>query len=482
MSTEVESDYHKFEHLADSLPQMIWTARPDGYLDYYNERWYQFTQTTRGEGGDQSWAPLLHPDDLKRATEAWYHSVNTGEDYNLELRWLDRRINTYVWHLCIARPARNAEGKIIKWYGSCTDIDKQKKTEQQLVDILEGLNDSFFAIDANWNLSRVNSRMEATTNIRREEAVGKNFFLSFPMEKDSKYWINHHKIMEERVPVRYEEYYAPLDLWTEARGYPTADGGIAYLFRDISVEKKAQQKLEILTQELQEAVRVRDEFLSIASHELRTPVTSLKLQLQMLQRSMDPAKVLPPLEQLAKRVDTANAQVDRLTNLIEGLLDVTRLDAGKMTYQFQKVDLSALMNEVVERFSINIIVPDQTLRTKIKPGLMVECDPIRIEQVLENLISNALKYGQNKDVWVHLDGNKEGVTLAVQDTGAGIPFDKQEQIFNRFERLAPTRNIGGLGLGLYIAKQIVDGHHGKIGVESEVNVGSRFYVFLPFKQ
>lgn len=483
LATDVTNEKPDFEHLADSLPQIIWTARPDGYLDYYNARWYEFTGVKRGQGGDESWSPLLHPDDVDRAKAAWTHSINTGEDFNLELRFHNQKKNNYIWILGSARAARNTNGEIIKWYGSCTDIDQQKKAEQQVVDILEGMNDSFFAIDADWNLSRINSKMEATTHIRREEAVGKNFFLSFPMSEDSKYWINHHKIMKDRVRVQYEEYYERLDLWTEARGYPTADGGIAYLFRDITTEKKAQQKLEELTSELQEAVRIRDEFLSIASHELRTPVTSLKLQLQLLQKLIDPKNVVAqPIDKMVKMIDSSNLQINRLTRLIEGLLDITRMDEGKMSYQFQDVNLSTLVHDVVDRFSEDFLRNSSKINLAVMPDLHIQCDPLRIEQVLVNLLSNALKYGSDNEVLVTLENVDEGVSLSVLDKGMGIPEEKHEQIFNRFERLIPHTNISGMGLGLYIARQIVDAHHGKIVLESEISVGSKFTVILPLKK
>lgn len=476
-NTNVKPD---FEHLADSLPQIIWTARPDGYLDYYNARWYEFTGHKRAQSGDESWLPLLHPDDVERVKAAWSHSISTGEDFNLELRFHNHRENNYKWILGNARAVRNADGEIIKWYGSCTDIDQQKKAEQQVVDILEGLNDSFFAIDADWNLSRINSKMEATTQIRREDAVGKNFFLSFPMKEDSKYWINHHKIMEERVRVQYEEYYEPLDLWTEARGYPTADGGIAYLFRDITVEKKALQKLEELTHELQGAVRIRDEFLSIASHELRTPITSLKMQMQMLRRLVDPnVSSTPPIEKMIKMIDGSNLKINRIIHLIEGLLDITRIDDGKMTYEFQKVNISEIVTDVVERFSDDFLRNNTRVSLTAKPDQFIECDAIRIEQVLVNLLSNALKYGSDSEVKVTLESTPEGISLSVKDIGLGIPQEHHELIFNRFERLVPHTNISGMGLGLYIVKEIVEAHHGKISVESAVGIGSTFTVTLP---
>ena len=474
------NDKPDFEHLADSLAQIIWTARPDGHVDYFNERWYEFTNQKRDVDGDQSWVPLLHPSDVEHVVEAWSNSVATGDDLNIEFKLYDYKQDKYIWMLGTARAKKNADGKIIKWFGSCTDIDKQKKAEQQVVDILEGMNDSFFAIDADWNLSRVNSKMEATTQLKREEAVGKNFFLSFPMPEDSKYWINHHKIMKDRVRVQYEEYYEPLDLWTEARGYPTADGGIAYLFRDITVEKKALQKLEVLTRELQEAVRIRDEFLSIASHELRTPITSLKMQLQLLKKLVNPVKIeTSPMEKLVRMIDSSNIQINRLTRLIEGLLDITRMDEGKMSYQFQQVNISQLVYEVVRRFSEDFLRDEEMIKVSIEEGLMISCDPLRLEQLVINLLSNALKYGADNYIAVTLERVGDSISMSVADKGLGIPEDKQELIFNRFERLIPHTNISGMGLGLYIVRQIVDAHQGKIILESKVGEGSKFIINLP---
>lgn len=469
-----------FEHLADSLPQIIWTANPDGFLDYYNERWYQFTGQVRGSSGDQSWLPLLHPDEAERVKSAWYHSVSTGEDFSHELRFLDHKKKSYTWFLGNARAARNENGEIIKWYGSCTDIDRQKKAEQQVVDILEGMNDAFFAIDANWILTRVNSRMEQTTNIRREEAVGKNFFLSFPMEKDSKYWINHHKIMEERVSVQYEEYYEPLDLWTEARGYPTPDGGIAYLFRDITPEKRALKKLEELTIELKEAVKVRDEFISIASHELLTPVTALKLQLQLAQKvsQAEQESASPLVSKLSRLVDNSNKQIDRLITLVAGLLDISRIEAGKMTYDFKDVNFSELVVDVVSRYSDEFERIGSSINLKVQPEISIKCDPVRMEQVIVNLFSNALKYGEGKAIDVALERSGSEVLFIVRDYGLGIAEDKQSEIYNRFERAISGTNISGLGLGLYIARQIVEAHGGKITLESAENQGACFTIHL----
>ena len=122
----------RFRQLADAMPQIVWTARPDGYLDYYNERWYQLTGFERGTGGNKSWEPVLHPDDLQPCYQNWYASVQTGQPFQTQLRFFDRRTMAYRWHLVRALPVRDGEGQIAKWFGTSTDIDDQKQTEEAL--------------------------------------------------------------------------------------------------------------------------------------------------------------------------------------------------------------------------------------------------------------------------------------------------------------------------------------------------------------
>ena len=122
----------RFRQLADAMPQIVWTARPDGYLDYYNERWYEFTGFSRDEFGDVSWQPVLHPDDVKRSHETWYGSVGSGQPYQIECRFWDRRENRWRWFMGRALPVHDQNGAIVKWFGTCTDIDEQKRVEDEL--------------------------------------------------------------------------------------------------------------------------------------------------------------------------------------------------------------------------------------------------------------------------------------------------------------------------------------------------------------
>jgi PAS domain S-box-containing protein len=122
----------RFRQLADSMPQIVWCARPDGYIDYYNERWYEFTGFSRDAFGDKSWEPILHPDDLQNCRETWYGSIRSGNPYHIECRFWDRREQSWRWFMGRALPARDAGGNIVKWFGSCTDIDVQKRVEDEL--------------------------------------------------------------------------------------------------------------------------------------------------------------------------------------------------------------------------------------------------------------------------------------------------------------------------------------------------------------
>lgn len=236
----------------------------------------------------------------------------------------------------------------------------------------------------------------------------------------------------------------------------------------------------LLYSSAQSAIQARDEFVSIASHELKTPITSLKMQIQMMLRGINVEKQQTPSpEKLFKALTSSFNQIDRLTVLIEDLLDVTRIETGKLTYKFEKVDLSLMVKEIMERFSEEAKYAKIEFKLHLEEEVMTFCDRYRIEQVLVNLISNAIKYGSNNLIEVSVYQENDMAIIIVKDNGMGIAKDMQSKIFERFERAISSTNISGLGLGLYITKQIIDAHQGSIAVESELNHGSTFKVCLP---
>jgi signal transduction histidine kinase len=224
----------------------------------------------------------------------------------------------------------------------------------------------------------------------------------------------------------------------------------------------------------QAAVKLRDEFLSIASHELRTPLTPLQLHLEMWQGALTNG------DDARRRLDTALRQTQKLSKLVESLLDVSRLTTGRMALEPERFDLAQVAREVVERFA-----PDARSAgcavTLLANEPVIGCwDRLRVEQVLSNLLSNAIKYGAGQpiDLTVERSG-EEGACVRVTDRGIGITAEDSARIFDRFERAVSPRHYGGMGLGLYIVRQIVEAHAGSIAVESTPGAGSSFTVLLP---
>ncbi len=245
----------------------------------------------------------------------------------------------------------------------------------------------------------------------------------------------------------------------------------------------AFQKLEKLASDLESALSMRDEFLSIASHELKTPLTSLKLNLQMTQRGMKSGvDGLPDPARLKKAIEASINQVGRLDSLVEDLLDISRIQAGKLKLNFDRVDLSALLLEITDRCMDELQKVECALVKEIEANVCAECDAFRVEQVVLNLLTNAMKYAPGKPVTVGLSAQGDTVRIYVADQGIGIDESKQHLVFERFERVSSVQNITGLGLGLYIVKKIVTSHQGSVGVKSALGQGSTFSVTLPKKQ
>jgi len=235
-----------------------------------------------------------------------------------------------------------------------------------------------------------------------------------------------------------------------------------------------------LYEQAQTAIRLRDDFLLLASHELKTPITPLGLHLQFLQRLLGRGHLesVSP-EQLATRVDACIRQLSSLAALIDVLLDTSRIAAGKLHLDRERVDLSKLVSDVVARFSAELASVGSEAATEVTPGLVGCWDRLRLEQVLANLLSNAAKYGAGKPVRIQLRAEGGVARLSVQDFGLGIAEGDQKRIFDRYARAVPVYSIGGFGLGLYIVREIVDAHGGAIRVASEPGRGSTFTVELP---
>jgi len=226
-----------------------------------------------------------------------------------------------------------------------------------------------------------------------------------------------------------------------------------------------------------DAVRARDDFLSVAGHELRTPLATLVLQLESLKRALATGVLSP--KTASDRVQKTLAQTNRLNRLIDTLLDVTRVSSGKLVLEPEPMDLAALVRDICERFTEEASRANVSLTVTTETPCEGFWDPRRLDQVVSNLLSNAIKYGEGRPIRVTCERQADADRIRVIDQGMGIASDDLERIFSRFERAPPSRDRSGFGLGLWIARAIVVAHGGTLGVESEPGKGATFTLELP---
>ena len=243
---------------------------------------------------------------------------------------------------------------------------------------------------------------------------------------------------------------------------------VVAIARDITERKHTQLERELLYREAVDAIRARDEFLSVASHELRTPLSALQLQIQMLlqtsRASPDPA--LSP-EQLKAKLETAQRQIERVTRLIGELMDVSRITTGLFRVELEEIDLAAVVRDVVDRLGEVARRTHSPIAVSAPTPVVGMWDRMRVEQVVTDLLTNALKFGGGKPIEVAVEERGPTGRLVVVDHGIGIARQDVERIFDRYQQAISWRAFGGLGLGLYIVRQIVEGHGGTIGIESQ---------------
>lgn len=263
--------------------------------------------------------------------------------------------------------------------------------------------------------------------------------------------------------------------WILDRGTPrySPDGTFAgYIGSCIDITER-----KTLEEELRGAVRVRDDFLSIAAHELRTPLTPIQLTVQSLVRLAQRAENLP--REVTRKLERLDEHVDRQARLVENLLDVSRVTAGPVALHFDEFDLAAALQAVADEFAEAARAAGCALRLQVQP-MLGRWDRERVEQVFRNLVSNAIKYGAGQPIDVSLQpGRGADVRVVVRDRGIGIPAEQQLRIFERFERAVSERHFGGFGLGLWVTRKLVNAMGGVVAVASSRGEGATFTVDLP---
>ncbi len=522
--------------VAEAVPVLVWTSGPQGKPDFYNQRWYEYTGIPPGTIDPEAWKRLAHPEDLSTISERWARSLATGEPYEATVRLLRASDHSYRWHLARSFPLKDHRGAVLKWVGSSTDIDDQKRAEENTRFLAEASATLTTSLDYEETLKRVAQlcvpRLAdwcAIYLVEPGDAAPRRLALMhrhpekvkwadelnrrYPMDPAAQHGVpqvirtgkpeffahipdellvgaandaEHLRILRE-VGMR-----SVMTLPLVARGrvlgaitFVTAESGRMYSEADVAVAQELADRAATavdnarLYNESQEAIRVRDDFLSIASHELKTPLTPLQLHIQALQQSVIGEGRELSTQRVAAKLDTISRQVDRLEKLVNSLLDISRITGQRLHVEREQVDLSQIVQEAKVRFSEELKKAGCSLELSTPESVVGSWDKLRLEQIVSNLISNAIKFGAGKPIHVSVSTQNGWARLTVRDRGIGIAPEDQARIFERFERAVLTRHYGGFGLGLWITRQIVEAHGGTIEVKSELGHGSIFTVALP---
>ena len=372
-----------------------------------------------------------------------------------------------------------------------------RQSEERIRLLVESVKDyAIFTLDPSGHVASWNTGAQLIKGYRADEIIGKHFSIFYPREvieakhpeRELEIAARDGRYEEEgwRVRKNGERFWANVVITAIQDPSTKQLRGFAKVTRDLSERRRMEQESRAAMEaagreraravEADAAVRMRDEFLSVAAHELRTPLTALHLKLESAAEQMraDP--------KAARRIEGALRQVARLQALVERLLDVSRMVQGRLALQTEELDLAALAAQVVEDFREPAAQAGAELRFEVQGGAVRgQWDGARLEQVLVNVLANAIKYGAGKPIDVTVQQHDGVARFVVTDRGIGIEPDDLERVFGQFERAAPLRHYGGLGLGLYVSRSIVEAHGGTIRVTSEKGQGSSFVVDLPMK-
>ncbi|QRK08955.1 DUF4118 domain-containing protein [Archangium violaceum] len=366
-----------------------------------------------------------------------------------------------------------------------------ENAERRLTAITHNATLGLVMMDARQHCVFMNPAAEKITGFTLDELQGRPLhdFIHHTRPDGTHYPMSECPI-DRALPTRAQEQGEDVFIRKDGSFYPVAftaspiieDGkatGTVIELRDTTWDKSQQAERERLLVELQEAVRLRDEFLSIASHELNTPLTPLNLRLQSLARRLAAEPDAPLAARITKEVEVMRQQVKRLADLVSNLLDVSRISTGRMRLRVEEVDLSEVTREVVARFKSEAERAGCALELHAREPVVGMWDRLRLEQILTNLLSNSIKYGAGRPIHIHVEEDDNQARLEVRDEGIGIKPEAMGRIFNRFERAVSERHYGGLGLGLYVTRQIVDALSGTVRAESTPGQGATFTVELP---
>ncbi len=534
MEAALRQSESRFRQLADLMPQLAWIARPDGHIDWYNQRWYEYTGTTLEQMAGWGWQSVHDPAELPAVLERWQASIATGQPFDMvfPLRGRDGRFRPFLTRVI---PLKDEAGRILHWFGTNTDISEIMATEAALREsnqalrlLTETANDLLTVDDSQQFVRQVYGRLKAPLGldvcfnymaVEGEPRMRLDFYDGVPPEvAEGIRHLRHGEAVcgcvavEQRRIVAEDiahsadpraalvrglgvQAYACHPLLVQGRFIGTLSFGtrrrprfsdeelglMAAVATQVAAAMERLRLIETLrhrAEQLAEADRRKDEFLAMLGHELRNPLAAIRNGLHVLALSDGDGGLVAQVQALVGR------QTDNLARMVDDLLDVSRITRGTIALRKQVVDLAAAVGHAVESARPLIDSRGHALTVQLPPRpVRLEADPTRLEQVVVNLLNNAARYTPPGGT-VALTAERAGdeAVIRVRDNGIGIRADLLPKVFDLFVQSEQPldRAQGGLGIGLTLVRQVVELHGGRVEASSGgAGRGSEFTVRLP---
>jgi len=478
----------QFRTLADNIAQFAWMADESGSIFWYNKRWFDYTGTSLEEMRRSGWWKVHHPEHVERVLERFRRSIETGDPWE-DTFPIRSREGRYRWFLSRAIPIHDESGKIVRWFGSNTDVTEQRllfEASKELSGFLD-LEGAFSAVARLLvpTLAEVCSfHLREASVLRRVAGAHAEGVVDAPSASSP----TLRAAEAGRTVIEGAVIAAPMTVRKQVLGVLTLafveDSNRQYSLaqQDLVEELARRAALAVDNAKLyrreSDAVRQREEMLAIVSHDLKNPLGAISLSATLLQREASASG--SDDKKTRRQIETIQRSASRMEDLIADLLDVGSLQAGRLSIDPRATDPAELMREAVETSEPVARAKGIDLRmTETPRDVAVTADRRRMSQVFGNLIGNAIKFcGAGEQVSVSARVAGDDVVFEVADTGPGIQPDEVAHLFEPYWSAARHAKRG-TGLGLFIAKGIVEAHRGRIWVESVPGKGSQFYFTLP---
>ncbi|KAK5116305.1 hypothetical protein LTR85_009277 [Meristemomyces frigidus] len=524
ISRQQQENEKQFEVITNMIPQMIWRSTPDGLHDYYSDRWYSYTGLSVEESSGMGWLKAFHPDDMEVAKPRWQHSLATGDEFLTEYRCKNKD-GEWRWMLGRSTAMRDENGKIVNWFGTCTDIhdvvlarEEARQTRAQLGRVVEHARITLWAVDKERRLTLFEGkpmydRTEQQVHKDKKDFMGMDLWDIFRLQGRGDERSHYERPIEDILAGRTEDQTIEVQIQSNQRWYRTRvfpllrqerkgglEGGysldgVVGVSMDVTenrqaaelVKERDRENARLMAQSVaaKEASKMKSQFLANMSHEIRTPIAGV-IGMSELLLDEDMGELSKEQKECAENIQRS---ANGLLTVINDILDFSKVESGRLDIEEVQFDLSVVIRDVnkmlgfaAERKGLKYTDDIQELRSWKVMG-----DPGRLRQVMTNLLTNSIKFTSEGSVTMRVKVQKETtetveVHFTVEDTGIGIEEEVRRRLFKPFSQAdsSTARRFGGTGLGLTISKNLVELMHGKISLESKLGVGTKATFWILF--